>query len=115
MSAGLGEAGSVTVVDLLGLDGGEVVDGLVGSFVVEPVDPIQDGDFELVTVTPGAVGMEQLSFEQPDLGLRESVVVGVADGPDGRVDPGLCEPVGEGDRGVLGCRRRCDGSARSGR
>ena len=40
MSAGLGEAGSVTVVQFFGVDGGEVVDGFVGSFGVEPGDPV---------------------------------------------------------------------------
>ena len=69
MSAGLGEAGSVTVVKIFGLERGEVVDGLVGSFGVESVDPVQDGGFEVVAVAPGAVWPDQLGFEQADLGL----------------------------------------------
>jgi hypothetical protein len=51
VSAGLGEAGPVTVVQVLGGDGGEVADRFVGSFVVEPGDPVQDRRFEVVPVT----------------------------------------------------------------
>jgi hypothetical protein len=50
VSAGLGEAGSETVVRFFGGDRGEVVDGFVGSFGVEPGDPVQDGGFEVVAV-----------------------------------------------------------------
>ena len=79
MSAGLVEAGSVTVVQLLGGDGGEVVDGFVGAFGVEPGDPVQDCWLEVVAVAPGPVGVEQLGFEQADLRFGQGVVVGVAD------------------------------------
>jgi hypothetical protein len=63
VSAGLGEAGSVTVVQLLGGDRGEVVDGFVGSFGVEPVDPVEGGGFEVVAVAPGSVPVGQLGLE----------------------------------------------------
>ena len=75
MSAGLGEAGPVTVVQLLGGDRGEVVDGLVGSFGVEPGEPVQDCWFEVVPVAPGTLRVEQLGFEQADLRYGQDVVV----------------------------------------
>ena len=71
MSAGLGEAGSVTVVKIFHLDRGEVVDGFVGSFGVEPIDPLEGGGFDVVAVAPRAVRMDQLALEQPDLGLGQ--------------------------------------------
>jgi hypothetical protein len=79
VSTGLGEASSVTVVRIFHLDRGEVVDGLVGSFGVEPGDPVQDGCFEVVAVAPGSVGPDQFGLEQADLGLGQGVVLGVAD------------------------------------
>lgn len=82
MSAGLGEAGSVLVVQFFHLGRGEVVDGFVGSFGVEPGDPVQDGRFEVVAVAPRAVGVDKFGLEQADLRLGESVVVGIADGAD---------------------------------
>jgi hypothetical protein len=106
--AGLGEAGSVTVVQVLGGDRGEVVDGFVGPFMVEPGDPVRDGWFDVVAVAPGAVGVEQLGLEQADLGLGQGVVIGIADSPVGAEN--LCH-LGRyladtrSTRFVLGARR----------
>jgi hypothetical protein len=75
VSAGLGEAGPVKVVQLLGGGRGEVVDGFVGSFGVEPGEPVQDYWFEVVPVAPGAVRVEQLGFEQADPRFGQGVVV----------------------------------------
>ena len=101
MSAGLGEAGSVTVVEFFDLYRREVVDRFGSSLVVEPVHPVEHRGLEMVAVAPGPVRPEQFGFEEADLGLGECVVVGVADGADGGVDAGRGEPVGERDRGVL--------------
>ena len=67
MSAGLGEAGPVAVVQLLDGDGCEVVDGAVASFGVEPFNPVQDRDLKVVPVAPRAVPVKQFGFEQADL------------------------------------------------
>ena len=67
MSAGLGEAGSVTVVEFFCLYWCEVVDRFVGALVVEPVHPVQHRGLEVVAVAPGSVGPEQFGFEQADL------------------------------------------------
>ena len=50
--------------------------------------------------------VDQLGLVQADLRLREGVVVRVADGPDGRVDAFVDEPVGERDRRVDAARIR---------
>jgi hypothetical protein len=73
-------------VKLLGLLGGEVVELLVRSLGVEPVDPLQRLDLDVVHVAPGALLANELVLERPDGGLGQSVVVGVADRPDGGVD-----------------------------
>ena len=101
MSAGLGEAGLVTVVQVFDGDGGEVVDGFVGPFGVEPTDRVQDGGFEVVAVAPGPVGPDEFGLEQADLRLGQCVVVGVADRPDRGVDTGLEVSVGEGNGSIL--------------
>lgn len=74
MSAGLVEAGPVTIMQLLGGDRGEVVDGFVGALGVEPGDPVQDRWLEVVAVAPGTVRVEQLGFEQADLRFGQGVV-----------------------------------------
>ena len=68
-----------------------------GRSVVEPVDPLQGGDLDVVDVAPGALGADQLGLVSADLGLGEGVVVGVADRADRGVDAGLDEPFGEGE------------------
>ena len=52
------------------LDGCEVVDGFVGSVVVEPVDPVQGLDLDVFDVSPGPVGSDQLGLVGPDLVIR---------------------------------------------
>jgi hypothetical protein len=74
VSAGLGEAGSVTVVQLLSGDRSEVVDGFVRAFVVEPGDPVQDCWLEVAPVAPGPVRLDQLGLEQADDRLGEGVI-----------------------------------------
>jgi transposase len=59
VSAGLGEACSVLVVQLFGLRWCEVVDRFVGALGVEPVDPVHHGGLEVVTVAPRAVRVDQ--------------------------------------------------------
>ena len=65
----------------------DVADGLQEPAVVEPVDPLQGGVLDLVKALPGAASADQLGLVQPDRGLAEPVVQGVADGPDRRDQP----------------------------
>ena len=97
VSAGLFDRFVASVVELLDLEGCEVVDGAVGAFGVEPQHPGGSGGLDLVDVAPGPFVVDQLGLVQADLRLREGVVVRLSDGPDGRVDAFVDEPVGEGD------------------
>jgi hypothetical protein len=57
------------------LDRCEVVDGLVGALVVEPVHPAQGLELDVFDVAPGALGADQLGRVGADLGLRQGVGV----------------------------------------
>lgn len=52
--------GSQIVVKLLGGLGGEVVEVLVRPFGVEPVDPVQGVDLDVLDVAPGALPTDEL-------------------------------------------------------
>ena len=86
----------------LGGHGGQVVEGLVGALVVEPVDVVQGLDLDVLDAAPRAFGPDQLGLVEPDLGFGQRVVVGVAHRPDGRVDSFVDESLGEGEADVLG-------------
>jgi hypothetical protein len=81
--------------------GTEVCAGGVQPAVDEPVDPFEGGDLDVVVSAPGAVLVDQLGLEQPDLGLGECVVVGVAHAADTGRCAGFGQPLGEPDGGVL--------------
>ena len=69
----------MSVVQLLDGFGGEVVEVFVGSFGVEPVDPVGGFELDVVDVAPGALAADQLVLERADGGLGQRVVLGVAD------------------------------------
>jgi hypothetical protein len=79
-----------------------VAAGLEQSSVVEPVDVLEGGDLDLLDGPPGSTRLDELGLEQPNHGLGEGVVVGVADRPDRWVDPGFGEAFGLGDGRVSG-------------
>jgi hypothetical protein len=79
----------------------EVADGLQEPAVVEPVDPLQGGVLDLVKAFPGATPADQLGLVQPDDGLGQGVVIGVADRANRGDRAGLGEPLGVADRQVL--------------
>ena len=67
------EGFGVSVVELLGLYGGEVIDRAVGAFGVEPLHPARGGNLDLVDVAPGAFVVDELGLVEPDLRLREGI------------------------------------------
>lgn len=79
------------VVELLGGRGCEVVEALVGSLGVEPVDPVQRLDLDVVDVAPRALLVDEFGLERADGALGQSVVECVANGPNGGVDTGVRE------------------------
>ena len=92
---GRDETDSCSVVDFFCLDRCEVIDRLVGSLVVEPVDPVQGAEFEMIDVSPGSFWSDQLGLVDADLGLGQGVVVGVAYRTHRRVHTLVDEPLGE--------------------
>jgi hypothetical protein len=58
-------------VKLLGCNRSEVVESLVGSLVVEEVDPVQSLEFDVLDAVPRALGANQLGLVEPDLGLGQ--------------------------------------------
>jgi hypothetical protein len=69
----------------------EVVEGFVGSVVVEPVGVVEGLEFDVLDAAPGTFGSDEFGLVEPELGLGQSVVVGVADRSDRRVDAGFDE------------------------
>jgi len=99
----------VTVVVGFVLDWWEVVDAAVEPHFVEPVDPAEGGELEVVDPAPGTFVADAFGLVQPDVGLGERVI---GRSPRrfrsmpvrprrGAVRP-LEEPVGVADRRVLG-------------
>ncbi|HEX2393300.1 MAG TPA: hypothetical protein VHI77_10330, partial [Solirubrobacterales bacterium] len=68
--------------------GRDVAEGFVQALVVEPADVFDDGELELGSGAPGAVG-DQLGLEGVDEALGYRVVIGVADRADGGEDAGV--------------------------
>ncbi len=69
--------------------------------MVEPVDPAQPREFEVVRAAPRPVPVDEFGLVEPVDGLGQGVVIAVRDGPDGGLQAGLGELFGVADRGVL--------------
>lgn len=91
----------ITVVEGLVLRGRQVAAVLVQPAVVEPVDPFEGGDFDLVNGPRGALGLDQFGLVEAVDRFGEGVVVAVAGGADRGIDTGVDESFGEGDGRVL--------------
>jgi hypothetical protein len=59
----------------------DVAEALVEAVVVEPADVLDDGELELGSGAPDAIG-DELGLEAVDEAFGQRVVVGVADGSD---------------------------------
>ena len=77
------------IVDLLVLGWGDVSEGFEKPSVIEPVDPFEGGEFDVLDAAPGPAAPDDLGFEQADNALGQGVVVGVTDAADGPLDAGL--------------------------
>ena len=76
----------VEVFELRRWDAAEVVED---GAVVEPVDPFEGGEFEVVEAAPGAFVADKFGLVEAVDGLGERIVVAVADAADRGLDPGL--------------------------
>lgn len=61
--------------------GCEVGEGLVGPLVVEPVDPVQGLDLDVVDVAPRSLSVDEFGLERADGALGQSVVERITYGP----------------------------------
>ena len=88
-SGGLVERFDIGEVGVLGFGGWDVADGREQASVVVPVDPLERLPLDIAHGAPLAEGVDDLGLEEADDAFGERIVVAVADGSDGRVDPGL--------------------------
>src|SRR5688572_30442834 len=89
------------IVRLLELQWRNVTDGLEQASIVEPVDPFQSCELDILCVSPGAAAMNDLGLVQPVDRFRECVVVGVASAADRRLDTALGESFSVANRQIL--------------
>jgi hypothetical protein len=68
---------------------------LVETSVIEPVDPFQGGDLDVVDGAPRPSAFDQFGLVEAVDRLGQGVGVAVTGGSDRGVDPRLGEPFGE--------------------
>ena len=74
---------------LLVLDRGKVPDRLQQPPVIEPGDPFQDGEFDILDPAPGTASPDDLGLEETDHRLGQGVVIRIPHAADRRLDPGF--------------------------
>ena len=79
----------MTVVGGLEFGRWDVAAVFVEASVVEPVDPFQGGDLDVVGGAPRSLRFDQFGLVEAVDRLGQGVVVAVSGGPDGGVDAGL--------------------------
>ena len=78
-----------------------VSDGLQKAAVVEPVDPFERGEFHGFEVAPWCSPMDDLGLLSTVDCFGESIVIGIADAPDRRLDARLRQPLRISDGHIL--------------
>ena len=86
---------------MLGFGRRDVADRLQNPPVIEPAYPFQRRELHGLERAPWATPMDDLGFVEAVDRLGESIVVGIADAADGRLDAGLRQALGVFDRDVL--------------
>lgn len=69
--------------------------------MIEPVDPFQRRELDGFKAPPRPAPMDDLGLVKPVDGLRESIVVTVANAANGRLDPSFSKPLRVLDRDIL--------------
>src|SRR3954465_9304599 len=82
------------VVALLGFGRRYVADGLQEPPVVEPVDPFQRGELDGLEVSPWPAAMDHLGLVEAVDGFGESIVIGISDAADRRLDACFSQALG---------------------
>ena len=91
----------LAIVRRFGLGRRPVCDRLEDPAVVEPVDPLEGCELHRFEAAPRASVSNHLGLVQPDDGLREGVVIRIANAPDRLLDAGLGQAFGVADGQVL--------------
>ena len=78
MSIGLVAGGVLTVVEVFEFGGWDAAEVVEQALVVEPVDPFECGELEVVEAAPGSAVADEFGLVEPDDRFGERVVVGVA-------------------------------------
>jgi hypothetical protein len=94
------------IVDLLELDRWNVSDRTEQPTVVEPFNPRQRRELDLLDVPPRSLAANELGLVETADRLDQGAVVRVADAADRGLDARLGEPLRVADRDVLLGRRR---------
>ena len=77
--------------------------------IVEPVHPFQRRVLHGIEGPPRPASVDHLGLVEPDDGLGQRVVVGIAYAADRSLDAGLGEPLGVANGQILGSRGPNDG------
>ena len=86
--------GELPPVVCLSLGRRDVPDGFEQSDVVEPVNPLQGGQFHGFPGFPRSPAVDQLGLVEPVDGFGQGVVVAVATAADRGFDASFCQPFG---------------------
>ena len=81
--------------------------------MVEPVDPSQRCELDLLKVPPWPLVSDHLGLVQPVDGLGQRIVVGITDAADRWRDPDLGQSICVSNRQILRAANRYGGSGRS--
>jgi hypothetical protein len=84
------------------LGGWNVAEGTEQAVVVEPPDPLEGGELDILDPGPGAARIDELGLVEADDGLGQGVVVAVTSAADRRLDPGQSQTLRVTNRQVLG-------------
>jgi hypothetical protein len=68
--------------------------------VIEPIDPLERGEFHRLQTPPHSASSNHLRLEKPNHGLGKGVVERIASAADGQLDTGVREALGVADRQV---------------
>src|SRR5690606_34824592 len=89
------------IVRLLILDRRDVADGFEEPVIVEPPDPFEGRELDILMAAARSAAPNHLRLEEADHRLGQCVVIGVAATADGRLDAGLSKPLRVANREIV--------------
>src|SRR5690606_30902148 len=79
----------------------DVADGFEEPVMVEPPDPFEGRELDILMAAPRSAAPNHLRLEEADHRLGQCVVIGVAATADGRLDAGLSKPLRVANREIV--------------